>query len=403
MMTDPLAAVSPRYGRGSLADILPGTLAALDGRPGPAALAGLMDGPLAGVRRVAILLVDGLGWHQMPLVAARGTTFAEITAGRLGTSGVLTAGFPSTTPTSLVSLGAGVAPGAHGILGFTLRIPGTDRVLNHVRWANGVRWADGVRCADEPDPLVWQPVATQFDLAAAAGTTVRVVSRPEFAGSGLTVAAYGSAPFRAAATAEELATVMLTELSAAPAPALVYGYHPDLDKAGHLYGVASAQWRAEAAVVDRLVTRLADGLAADTALIVTADHGQLDVPMAGRIDCDADPRLGAGVEVVSGEPRVRYLHARPGAVGDVAAAWREILGEAASVVARDEAIAAGWFGPIPEAHLQRIGDVVVACRDRHVVLASRREPELLSRFIGFHGSTTAAEMEIPLVIIRPVG
>ena len=391
MTSDPLAAVPPRYGRGSLADVLPGTLAALDGRTGPTALSGLMDGPLAGIRRVALLLVDGLGWHQMPLLAARGTTFAEIAAGRLGTGGVLTAGFPSTTPTSLVSLGAGVAPGAHGILGFTLRVPGTDRVLNHVRWA------------DEPDPLVWQPVATQFDLAAATGTTVRVVSRPEFAGSGLTVAAYGSAPFRPAGTAEELATVMLAELSAAPAPALVYGYHPDLDKAGHLYGVESAEWRAQAVVVDRLVTRLVDGLAPDSALIVTADHGQLDVPATHRIDCDADPRLGAGVEVISGEPRVRYLHARAGAGGDVMAAWQEILGDAAAVVSRDEAIAAGWFGPIPEAHLQRIGDVVVACRDRYVVLATRREPELLSRFIGFHGSTTAAEMEIPLVIIRPAG
>ena len=45
-----------------------------------------------------------------------------------------TAGVPSTTATSLTSLGTALPPGAHGLVGFTSRIPGTDRLLNALAW-----------------------------------------------------------------------------------------------------------------------------------------------------------------------------------------------------------------------------------------------------------------------------
>jgi hypothetical protein len=151
--------------------------------------------------------------------------------------------------------------------------------------------------------------------------------------------------------------------------------------------------------VDRLLTLVVEGLPPRCALVVTADHGQLDVPAELRFDLDADPRLRAGVRVVAGEPRVRYLHTFAGATGDVIAAWRGVLGDAAWVVARDEAVAQGWFGPVPAAHLQRIGDVVVACHDRYAVLATKSEPATVSKLVAYHGSATAVEMVIPLIVV----
>jgi hypothetical protein len=124
------------------------------------------------------------------------------------------------------------------------------------------------------------------------------------------------------------------------------------------------------------------------------------VPGDLRFDIDADPRLAAGLTVVAGEPRVRYLHTRPGAAPDVIDAWRSVLGDAAWVASRDEAVATGWYGPVPPEHLARIGDVVVVCRDRYAVLATRREPEVIAKLIAFHGSTTPAEMAVPLIVVR---
>ncbi|MGC4811897.1 alkaline phosphatase family protein [Micromonospora sp. DT228] len=379
----PLAVLGPDHGGGRLADVLPSALAVL-GVPGAADPLGLAP-TLAGVRRIAVLLVDGLGWYQLPTAAPYAPTLAGLaaTAGR-----PLLAGFPSTTPTSLVSLGTGVAPGAHGVLGFTVRVPGTDRVLTHTDWAG------------DPSPLSWQPVTTQLERARAAGVTTTVVSRPEFGGSGLTLAANRGGDFRGAAGGDAVAAAMLAALAAGVGPTLVSGYHADLDRHGHLSGVDSAPWRVAATEVDALVARLVDGLPPDAALLVTADHGQLDIPAAHRFDLDTDPRLRDGIRVVAGEARVRYLHVAPGALDDVVATWSTVLGDAARVQTRDEVVATGWFGPVPEEHLARIGDVVVTCNATYAVMASRTERPMASKLVAYHGSDTAAELTVPLLVVR---
>ncbi|MDG4840655.1 alkaline phosphatase family protein [Micromonospora sp. WMMD967] len=379
----PLTVLGPDHGGGRLADVLPSALAVL-GVPGSADPLGLVPA-LAGVRRVAVLLVDGLGWYQLPTAAPYAPTLAGLAA---TVARPLIAGFPSTTPTSLVSLGTGVAPGAHGVLGFTVRVPGTDRVLTHTDWAA------------DPSPLTWQPVTTQLERARAAGVAVTVVSRPEFGGSGLTVAANRGGDFRGAAGGEAVAAAMLAALAGGGGPTLVSGYHADLDRYGHVYGVDSEPWRVAATEVDTLLARLVDGLPSDAALLVTADHGQLDVPAEHRFDLDTDPRLRAGLRLVAGEARVRYLHAEPGAVDDVVAAWSEVLGDAARVRTRDEAVATGWFGPVPEEHLGRIGDVVVTCNDTYAVMASRTERPMASKLVAYHGSDTAVELTVPLLVVR---
>jgi predicted AlkP superfamily pyrophosphatase or phosphodiesterase len=339
---------------------------------------------LDGVRRVAVLLVDGLGYHLLPLTRPVAPVLAGIADGRAGTLVELTCGLPSTTPTSLVSLGTGAMPGAHGVLGFTVKLPGSDQVLNHVEWR------------DDPDPQYWQPVRTQFEVAAAAGKRVAAVSRPDYAGSGLTVAAYRGATYVGAADLDALGEQMSALLHGGAD--LVYGYHSALDGAAHLHGIDSPQWMHAASDVDRLIERLVDGLPADAALLVTADHGGLDIPDEYRIDLDDDPRLAADVRVVSGDPRLRYLHTRPGARDDVIAVWRSVLGPAADVVSRDDAVAAGWFGPVPEAHLPRIGDVVVACRERYAVVASQREKDTVAKLVAYHGSFSEQERAIPLIV-----
>jgi hypothetical protein len=370
---------------GTLAEVLPSAVAQL-GVNGFEDTLGLAE-RVGEVRRVAVVLVDGLGHRLLDRAAAHAPFLAEVVAGGLGSVSELRAPFPSTTPTSLVSLGTGVAPGQHGVLGFTLNVPGTDRVLTHIVWR------------DDPSPDRWQPVPTVFERAGPAGLASRVVLPAPFEGSGLSRAAYRGARFAALAKREDVAGRILTELRAGPG--LVYGYTAAVDTAAHLFGIASPQWAAAAAKVDALVHRIAQGLPSDAALLVTADHGGIDVPTDTRIDLADDSRLTEGVRVVAGEPRVRYLHTRAGAESDVAATWRGLLGDRGRVLLREDAIAEGLFGPVEAEHVQRIGDVVVICTDTEtVVLASDREPPEVAKLVGFHGSTTDAETAIPLICVR---
>jgi hypothetical protein len=365
---------------GSICDILPST-AALLGAPDATDTLGLRES-VGDVRRVVLVLVDGLGYHLLPQLTRDAPLLASALAGTTGHLSELSCTFPSTTPTNLVSLGTGVPPGEHGVLGFTVSIPGTEQVLTHIFWG------------DQPSPTVWQPVPTWFERLRAAGVGARAVLPELFVGSGLTEAAYRGAEFCPVGKGESYARRVVAELAS---PGLVYAYTAALDNAAHASGVGSAHWHAAAARVDALLEHLLTNLPDDAALVVTADHGGINVPDRARIDLDADPALSAGIRVVAGEPRVRYLHTEPGATADVLAVWTERLAGRAVVQSREQVVASGVFGPVPDRHLARIGDVVVTCTGDTAILASKHEPPQASALVGFHGALTPAETAIPLI------
>jgi len=383
---DPLRPASPRLRspRGSICDVLP-TAAALLSVDGAVDALGV-TARVGDVRRVVVVLVDGMGWHLLPELAADAPLLASALAGGAGQLDELACTFPSTTPTSLASLATGVAPGRHGILGFTVKLPETDRVLNHISWR------------DDPPASQWQPVPTWFERLRWAGVGARAELPAAFLGSGLTEAAYRGAQFLAATNDDDYAQLVVDQLRAAPG--LVYAYTAALDTAAHLFGVGSTEWHAAGAYVDALLTRMVEALPPDAALLITADHGGLNVPESQRIDLDADSRLSAGVRVVAGDPRVRYLHTEPGAASDVIAAWSELLAGRAEVRSRDDAVAAGLFGSVLPDHLPRIGDVVVSCLGDTAVLASTHEPPEVAQLVGFHGAGDPVEMAIPLITFQ---
>ncbi len=381
----PADLTAPRYGTATLADVLPGVATSLgvpverDGLP-PDPL-GLAD-VLGGAPRVVVLLVDGLGADLVRAHAAEAPTLAALSS----PAGDLFAPCPSTTPVSLATLGTGLPPGSHGILGFVTDVPGEDRALNHVQWGA------------DPDPAVWQARRTVFEQADAAGVPATAVGPYAYAGSGLTSAVYRGATYTGAVSHGDLCALVLRSLAATPR-ALVYGYIPELDLTGHVRGVGSPSWRAQLSFVDRVVEELVAGLPDDAALLVTADHGMLDVPDATRFDLDEEPDLADGVRLLAGEPRARYVHAQPGAAADVLQRWQEVLGERAWVVGREDAVASGVFGPVDDALAARIGDVVALARGTWALTTPRLEPGP-SRLIGYHGSLTATELAIPLLAAR---
>jgi hypothetical protein len=148
-----------------------------------------------------------------------------------------------------------------------------------------------------------------------------------------------------------------------------------------------------------MVEQVVDGLPDDAVLLVTADHGILDIPDATRLDVEDDPDLMDGVRLLAGDPRARYVHTEDGAADDVLHRWRELLGSRAWVASRDEAIASGIFGPVTDEAVRRIGDVVVLARGTWGFTAPRSEPGP-SSLAAFHGSLTEPELAIPLLLAR---
>jgi len=175
----------------------------------------------------------------------------------------------------------------------------------------------------------------------------------------------------------------------------VYAYYDGVDKVAHEYGLGE-HFDAELAAADRLVADLLDAVPPGTAVVVTADHGQVHT---GDDVVPLDPDVLAHVSFQSGEARFRWLHARPGRAHLLREAAEAAHGDRAWIRTREELVTGGWFGPrvTPEA-LGRLGDVAVVARGT----VAFTEPTDTGPYhlVGRHGSATPAELDVPLLARR---
>jgi hypothetical protein len=249
------------------------------------------------------------------------------------------------------------------------------------------------------DPERFQPRPTAFERAAAAGVEVLLAGPAAHDRSGLSRATLRGGRFQAAVSGGDLLAAMLAELRK-PKRSLVYGHHNDLDSTGHVRGATSEAWRIQLGLVDRMCETLASALPPACNLIITGDHGMVDLAPHQRLDLDDHRELAHGVRIMAGEGRARYLYTHHGAAEDVRAAWRETVGDRMWVLSREEAIAAGWFGPnVPEDIAHRIGDVIAAAHAPVGIFQRSVDPGQAS-LVGHHGSLTPEEVLVPLLVVQ---
>lgn len=360
-----------------LADVLTSSLAAIQGRPNPLGL------PLAS--KSVVVLADGLGVSSLRARAGH----ARFLSSLLTRASVIDGVFPATTAAGIATLTTGVEPGMHGLVGYRVLDADRDRVINQL-----TGWDTHV------DPATWQLQRTVFELAAADGIPSFAIGPKKFTGSGFTQAVLRGATYVPAQSIADRFAAARHILDMEPS-ALIYLYVAELDMAAHAQGWESDAWLAELETLDGELARFSAELRGDEGLLVTADHGMIDVPQSKHILFDTVPALVAGVRHVGGDPRCLHLYLEPGQSGvtasSLAEAWRGVEGERAWVFTRDEAVAAGLFGTVHPEVLPRIGDVIIAAR-RVVAYYDSREANQAGRsMVGQHGSLTDEELRVPLI------
>jgi predicted AlkP superfamily pyrophosphatase or phosphodiesterase len=333
-----------------------------------------LPGEAVGASRSVLLVLDGVGWEQLrarPHVAPNLCAMA---------GGPIDSVCPTTTATALTSITTGLTPGEHGVVGYRMAVD--SDVLNVLRWT-----VDGrdVRDSIPPEKLQHhEPFLSERPA---------IVTRAEFQTSGFTRAHLEGIRFNGFRVLSTMVTEIVRLLR--EHEPFVYAYYDGLDKVSHEYGLGE-HYDAELAALDQLVANLGRLLPPDTALVVTADHGQVEV---GDNVVHLHPDLVPHLAMQSGEGRFRWLHARPGRSGDLLEAARARHGDTGWVVSRDQVIDEGWFGPVvTEAARASLGDVALVARDDVAYFdAKDTGPYVL---VGRHGSMTSAEVLVPLLALR---
>ncbi|WP_433584159.1 alkaline phosphatase family protein [Microbacterium hydrocarbonoxydans] len=328
---------------------------------------------------VVLVLIDGLG--AISLRAHAGHARA-LTAG-MAKKDVATSVFPSTTAAALTSILTGAWPGEHGLVGYSVLDRSRGVMVNQLSgWESA-----GV------DPASWQVAPTVFEKAAAQGRQAFAVGVAAYAGSGFSRATLRGAEFVSAASPGDRVAAAY-DLAERHPGSLVYCYLPEVDKAGHRHGIASRQWVSALEDVDAALARR---VPPSVGVLVTSDHGMVDVPAHKQFVLEAEHLAGVGH--IGGEPRMLHVYLDPDADADgVLARWRGDLAGAADVGTRAEAIASGLFGAhVTDAAASRIGDLLVVSRGNGAVYDGTAPDQRSRGMVGQHGGITPEERQVPVL------
>jgi hypothetical protein len=326
---------------------------------------------VSAAEQVVLLVLDGLGWEQLEDHRQLLPTLTALDGGPITTVA------PTTTATALTSIVTGLTPAEHGLLGYRLLIGG--EVINVLRWTS----QQGDRRRAHP-PRDIQP------YPAFLGHDIPVISPAELQGTAFTEGhLHGSRPVGYRMTSA-IPVEIGRQLRAGEQ--VVYAYYGGIDKTAHERGFGEF-YDAELRTADRLVGDVLDHLTPGAVLLVTADHGQVEI---GDRIVVPDPDLVEMVALQSGEGRFRWWHARHGTADQLAKATADRYEDVAWVVTRDQVLDEHWFGPTIAAPIAaRLGDVALvpfAPISFHDPADSGPYP-LICR----HGSLTAAEVMVPLL------
>ena len=322
-------------------------------------------------RAIVVLVLDGLGWEQLQSRRSIAQTLAALSAVPI------TSVAPSTTATALTSITTGLTPGEHGIVGYRAELGG--RVVNMLRWRDDTGDVQRTHV-----PRTIQPFAPFL------GEQVPVITKAEFARTGFTEAHLRGGRLMGWRLPSNIPTLVREAIDAGDR--VVYAYYDGIDHVAHERGFGPF-YDAELRTADRLVADVIDALPDGCSLLVTADHGQVQVDSPAIALESEVQRLIRGQ---SGEGRFRWLHTAPAQVDDLQRVCTDLYGDRAWVVTRRQAIDQGWFGPVVSPPVAaRFGDVALVPFEA----VTFDDPADSGSFpmICRHGSLTSAEMLVPLL------
>jgi predicted AlkP superfamily pyrophosphatase or phosphodiesterase len=360
---------SPPKSFGRLSDVFISALGSMTG----------IDNRL-GLRKVdlgCVVMVDGLGVENI--------TFAAGHMKFLGKQSLnaIRCAFPSTTASSLVSFATGDRPGVHNFVGY--QVQKNDEPLNLLTGLT------------PNDAKALQRRVTVSEKARASGLECYFIGPPEYENSGFTNATMRDATYVAEKEISKRVS-RAVELLKTQKRCLIYLYIPELDQTAHRHGSRSMQWLQRAEDVDSELSRLVDEAPKRAGILVTADHGIVDVPTTNHIYLDDLDFDWAVVQSVGGDPRSRFLYlTEPSLTSSVRQSLTDELGADVHVCEVQDLVDSGWLAnPTAEARsllpqLFLIAKTAVAIYHR-----SFSKPQSM-KMIGQHGSISDAETRVPLV------
>ena len=347
--------------------------------------------------KVVSFVLDGLGYLKLESLRKQRVVDLTLFQER-GVYIPLTSVFPPTTTTALASLSTGASPLLHGVVGYTLFLQDPGAVVNMIKLATPGAASDALqKLGIKVERFL--PVSTLYRRLEGQGVPTYLFLPKYIADSGLSHLLYGGIKETIPYISPSDLFMLLREALRRPGRALLAVYWPTSDTIAHVYGPSSPAFATEVATFFRLLHQEFLGQVRGVTVLITADHGFVDVdPAKDVILCPQHPELKAGLLCPPvGDARAAYLFLRRGHEEEVREFFACNYPDDFLVMTSEEALRRGLWGfesPSPEVRA-RLGDLVVLARRRKLVLWPREEFKLR----GMHGGLTEEELLVPFLAL----
>lgn len=329
------------------------------------------------VRRAVVIFVDGLGAENLRQAAGHARFLNSFEANPIRCE------FPSTTATSISGFATGTRSAEHGVIGYSVFLRGEQRFQNLLTGWESAEHATAFK--KHPDLTETTPRGS-----------VSVIGPEIYRDSGFTALTMSQSEYLAADSIADRFKVAKAQVSVGRG--VSYLYIPELDQLAHRFGVESMQWRNALEEVDGLVAEFATGLPKDVGVILTADHGVIDVSNENHVLLDAHEWFTQSVRIVTGDPRCNFIYLNE----DVdAQAFQskllDLVGVSAVVCTHSQLANTGWVMVEAEHSLSYQPDFYLIWQDSFVSYDRRTAKPHHLKLIGQHGAITDTEMRVPAI------
>lgn len=407
--------IRPSYGERGVVNV-PDTVAELLGRDADRALSNptveaILAPGAADLKHVVLLVIDGFGWNQFQRLKASRPSMRQLSADTTATP--LTSTYPSETSAAMISLYTGLQPCEHGLIGWFTRFDDPTLIGHSLPFMTldqrPLDEAYGIEPTSVFDVSHRKPITERLTET---GVDVGYCNPQHIINSHTSELSSGSADLLGYTTVQDCFHTVIDRIEDTDDRSYHLVYWGEADTQGHHHGTESSQYlqaieTAVRALYREFIEELDASLAKETAIMVVADHGQVNTDPVTNVDLQSagevtlSPHLERGHDgdplYLAGGPRNVQLHLQLASVSPV----RQQLEAALPVEIYDEAESKGdnLFGdrePTDRFH-RRVPDLL-AIPDTGSVWYDDGELD----HVGMHGGMHPDEMVVPFIGARAI-
>ena len=355
--------------------------------PGVSAIVDLI-GP---ADHVVVVMVDGLGLNVVDEEHGADFLAAHVAA-------ELTTVFPSSTPTVLTSYATGLWPSSHGVPSWHLYLDEIDDIATIIHYTRRGDDKDLGSLGLTPEQAYPAPTTTARMAWPSFGIVPEEILETPYA-----TYSRGHSPGYGYKGLEDAAGAVLKRLGESRGPTFTHLYIPHVDAASHEYGIGHDVTKQAIAAVDGLLSQIAALLPPNAAIVVSSDHGLLDMDAAAHEIEPDDDLVGYLEHEPWGTAPSVMLQVREDRSAEFEPRFRDRFGDDFYLLTADEVLDLELMGPGPVSPVtkRRIGNYLALSTGAPAIYYNYPQTgEDVPPKVANHGGLTPDEMMVPLIVVR---